>query len=180
MRRVLQSVYSPFNHHKKKYHKRAVHEFGERNKHQPKRIVFFRDGLSEGEYANLVLVPVHTSQRANVRENVLRCVCEPESIDIAKAELSINDELRKTQDFSTQVESVEKTKLSYAQVRMARDMQVGLAFKFSIMEHLLAYSSRSVVTLLVLLLILHSVDGSSTMKHEDQQPRWLETSNLTI
>jgi len=63
-----------------------------------------------------------------VRENVLRCVCKPESIDIAKAELSINDELRKTQDFSTQVESVEKTKLSYAKVRMTRDMQVGLAF----------------------------------------------------
>ena len=39
---------------------------------------------------NLVLVPVHTSQRANVCKDVLWCVCELESIDIAKAELSIN------------------------------------------------------------------------------------------
>lgn len=30
---------------------RAIHEFGERNKIAPTRIIFFRDGLSEGEYA---------------------------------------------------------------------------------------------------------------------------------
>jgi hypothetical protein len=35
------------------YHKRAVDEFGNRNKGPPKRIVFFRDGLSEGEYAGV-------------------------------------------------------------------------------------------------------------------------------
>jgi hypothetical protein len=40
-------------------------------------------------------------------------VYELESIDIAKAELnvSINDKLRKTKDFSTHVESVSKTRL---------------------------------------------------------------------
>ncbi|KAJ8581687.1 stem cell self-renewal protein Piwi [Rhizopogon salebrosus TDB-379] len=32
---------------------RAVDEFGNRNKGPPKRIVFFRDGLSEGEYAGV-------------------------------------------------------------------------------------------------------------------------------
>jgi hypothetical protein len=31
-------------------HKRAIGEFGDRNKCAPVRIVFFRDGLSEGEY----------------------------------------------------------------------------------------------------------------------------------
>ena len=91
---------------------------------------------------NLVLVPVHTSQRANVCKDVLQCVCELESIDIAKAELSINDELRKTQDFSTRVESVEKTKnFSYAQVRMARDVQVGLAFNNTTPANLLLVRS---------------------------------------
>jgi hypothetical protein len=48
MRRVSQSVYSPFNHHK-----RAVYEFGECNKLPLKTIVFFCDGLSEGEYAGV-------------------------------------------------------------------------------------------------------------------------------
>jgi hypothetical protein len=35
------------------YHKRAVDKFGNRNKGPPKWIVFFRDGLSEGEYAGV-------------------------------------------------------------------------------------------------------------------------------
>ncbi|KAG1784442.1 ribonuclease H-like domain-containing protein [Suillus plorans] len=39
-------MYTWFN-----YHKRAIFEFGERNRAAPIRIIFFRDGLSEGEYA---------------------------------------------------------------------------------------------------------------------------------
>jgi hypothetical protein len=35
------------------YHKRAVDEFGNHNKGPPKRIIFFRDGLPEGEYAGV-------------------------------------------------------------------------------------------------------------------------------
>jgi len=32
------------------HHQRAINEFGDRNNVPPSRIVFFRDGLSEGEY----------------------------------------------------------------------------------------------------------------------------------
>ena len=39
-------MYTQFN-----YYKRAIYEFGERNRAAPVRIIFFRDGLSEGEYA---------------------------------------------------------------------------------------------------------------------------------
>jgi len=113
--------------------------------------------------ANLVLLPVHSSQRANVHKNVLRCVCELESIDIAKAELSINDELRKTQDFSTQVGKCRESKTSYAQVRMARDVQVGLTF-FSLCD-------QPPCALAHFALSRRIIDHrSSTMKHEGKQP----------
>jgi len=75
----------------------------------------YSDIAGQADY--ITLGPVHTSQRANVREDVLQRVLELESIDIANTELnvSINDELRKTQDFSTQVASVSKT--TYAPTR---------------------------------------------------------------
>ena len=48
-----------------------------------------------------------------MRKDVLQRVCELESIDIVNTELnvSINDKLRRTQDFSTQVTSVSKARL---------------------------------------------------------------------
>lgn len=47
--------------------KRAVYEFGERNKTPPKRIVFFRDGLSEGEYAGVGKEEIEDIQGESVK-----------------------------------------------------------------------------------------------------------------
>ena len=59
----------------------------------------------------LVLVPVHTRQSSNVREDVLNGVSELEGVDIAKTELnvSVDDELRQTEDFTAQMEGVSET-----------------------------------------------------------------------
>jgi hypothetical protein len=61
----------------------------------------------------LVLVTVHARQGANVRKGILKSVRELEGVNIAKAvlDMGINDKLRQTQNFSTQVESIPETRL---------------------------------------------------------------------
>ena len=61
----------------------------------------------------LVLVAVHARQLADVGENVLQSIRQLEGIDVVQTVLDVrvNDELRQTQDFSTQVESVTETRL---------------------------------------------------------------------
>ena len=59
----------------------------------------------------LVLVPIHSSQSTDMRENVLKRISELECIDVTKTvlDVSIDDKLGKTQDFTTQVESVSES-----------------------------------------------------------------------
>jgi hypothetical protein len=62
---------------------------------------------------NLVLVPIHSCQSADVSEDILQCISELESIDIAETELdmSIDDELSEAKNFTTQMESISKARL---------------------------------------------------------------------
>jgi pyrimidine operon attenuation protein/uracil phosphoribosyltransferase len=61
----------------------------------------------------LVLVTVHARKGTNVREDILKGIRELEGVDIAQPvlDMSINDELRQAQNFSTQVESISETRL---------------------------------------------------------------------
>jgi hypothetical protein len=56
-----------------------------------------------------------------MREDILQCVCELESINIAQAELnmSINDKLCKAQNLATQVEGISEARL-FALLRSKR------------------------------------------------------------
>jgi hypothetical protein len=57
---------------------------------------------------NLVLVTVHSCQGANMREDVLKCVGQLESVDVTQAELNmcVHDELGETKNFSAQMERI--------------------------------------------------------------------------
>ena len=61
----------------------------------------------------LVLVPVHTSECTDMTEDVLQCIGQLERVDVAKTELHvrIDDQLRETEDFSAQVESISESRL---------------------------------------------------------------------
>jgi hypothetical protein len=56
--------------------------------------------------------PVHSSQSTDVSEDILKCVCKLEGIDVAKAELNmrVDNELGKAQNLATQVERVSKSR----------------------------------------------------------------------
>ena len=55
---------------------------------------------------DLVLVPVHTRQSTNMREDILQRVGELEGVDVAQTVLhvSVDDELGEAQDFAAQME----------------------------------------------------------------------------
>lgn len=61
----------------------------------------------------LVLVPVHSSQSTDMREDVLQGVRELESVDISETELDVrvDDQLSETEDFTTKMESIAESRL---------------------------------------------------------------------
>lgn len=61
----------------------------------------------------LVLVPVHAGQRADVCKDVLQRVRELERVDVAESELHVrvDDELRQPEDLTAQMEGVSETGL---------------------------------------------------------------------
>ena len=71
----------------------------------------------------LILVPIHARQCANVRKDVLDSIGELEGIDVAQTELdmSIDDELGETEDFTTKMERVSETRLLTLLCRQSLD-----------------------------------------------------------
>lgn len=61
----------------------------------------------------LVLVTVHARKGANVCKYILKGIRELEGVNIAKTvlDMGIDDQLRQTKNFSTQVESIPETRL---------------------------------------------------------------------
>lgn len=62
---------------------------------------------------HLVLVAVHAGEGTDMSEDILQGIGKLKSIDVAKPELDmcINDKLGEPQDFTTQMESISKTRL---------------------------------------------------------------------
>lgn len=62
---------------------------------------------------NLVFIPIHSSEGTNMRKNVLQRISKLEGIDIPQSELDmrIDDEFRKTQDFTTEMERISESRL---------------------------------------------------------------------
>lgn len=77
------------------------------------RIIVNGTRKASNEHADLVLVTVHTRQRTDVSEDVLQGVSQLERVDVAKAELnvSIDDQLGKTEDFAAQMERISEAGL---------------------------------------------------------------------
>ena len=61
----------------------------------------------------LVLVPVHTGQGSDMREDVLKRVGELEGVHVTETELhmGVDDKLRQAENLATQVEGVSETRL---------------------------------------------------------------------
>jgi hypothetical protein len=84
-----------------------------------------------------------------VSKDVLECVCELEGVDVAEAvlDVGVDNELRETKDFTTQMEGVSETRLLALLGRQRLDrLQVQVVVEVEVVQVLRIVRVRDLIT----------------------------------